>query len=203
MRRDHSGAIDNYREILENTAEPDKERAHFDLARAYERKQDRDAIPEAMLHYNAATTVERPNPGALLRLGILYQKQDRQKAGETFDMAQKVYEDKDYQEGSIEVILQRGILYRDLGNAVDVLAQLEQAYDLAKAIGNKNQQVRALLPISRLLNDQQKLDSAKERADLARKIAQDAEAQELSTEALIDSATSFGISANMTRLWDS
>jgi serine/threonine protein kinase len=183
LSRDPSGAIDSYREILENASEPDKARAHFDLARAYERKKENH---DAILHYQAATTDALPNPGALLRLGVLYREQDRQKAGEQFDNALKAYADKGYQEGSVEVILQRWALYRDAGKPRDALAQLDHAYDLAKDIGNKNQQVRSLLLMSRLLKDQQELDNAEAQAERAMRIAQQAGAQELSTEALLE-----------------
>ena len=183
LNQDSSGAVIRYREILENATEPDKKRAHFDLARAYEKGND---SPNAMLHFDAATTVDRPNPGALLRLGILYRKTDHDKAGEAFDMAEKVYEDDGCPEGSIEVMLQRAALYRQAGKPLEALTQLNLAYARAEATGNKNQQVRSVLSLSRLLKDQLRLEDAEEHAKLAMTLAEKAGARELSTEAFIE-----------------
>jgi tetratricopeptide (TPR) repeat protein len=186
--RDFAGAVANHNQIVQLASALEKAAAYFDLGRAYERNED---SPNAINSYLKATELDSQFAAAYLRLGVLYaRKQDMAAAQRAYEQAAEIYHVISNVEGVAEVAYQRGLLNLD-ANPAEAKKQFMQTLDLAETTGNLQQQIKAKLQLSRLL--QTEGDSAtsqqftKEVIDLARANG----LENLTTSGLIDLGYSY------------
>src|ERR1035437_1476305 len=163
--------------------EDDKANAYVDLGRACEKNEK---LKEAVDSYLEATRRQPQNPGAWLRLAILYGRQmDRAKAAAAFGEAGPLYRSLSNLEGVTEVLYQRAVLANRLGRSSEAQAQLQQALEMCRSTGNLHQQILVLLQLSNTehrMNGAKARDYATEAIDLARANG----LENLTTRGLID-----------------
>jgi eukaryotic-like serine/threonine-protein kinase len=184
INRDFAGAIGAYEKILTQAAQPDKAAAYVDLGRAYERNDNTD---KAIENYLNATKENGQSPNAFMRLGIAYaRRQDLKNAEDAFAQAEKLYQDMSNQEGQVEVLYQRGVLYFSPGKLAEAQAQLEKALDRLKDKENTYQLTKTQLQLSLVYRDEGNIDHAKELAAEEISAAQKSNLKNVATNGLID-----------------
>ena len=177
-------AIKSYQEIARRVRGSEKAYAYVDLGRAYEKN---DQIDEAIESYWKACELAPEDPAAFLRLGILYgRKQDPSNAEAAFQRATDIYEDQTNAEGIAEVLYQRGVFLYNLSRLAEARTELDQARDKALANGNKHQQIRTLLQLSKVYYVDGKTKPAEQYANQAMDLAKASSMENLSTQGLID-----------------
>ena len=188
VSRNFAGAISDNNQIVQLAQASEKAAAYFDLGRAYERNEDRN---NAIKSYEKATELDSQFAAAFLRLGVLHgRRQDLPAADKAFGRAAELYRANSNFEGVAEVSYQQGILNVD-ANLAEAKKQLQQALDMAQTTGNLQQQIKAKLQLSRVLQNEG--DSAtserytKEVIDLARANG----LENLTTSGLIDLGYSY------------
>jgi len=145
ITRRFGDAINLYSEIAKLS--PDEGSVYVDLGNAYENDGNTEKALENYL--KAIDLLKRQYATAFLRAGMLYhRKQQNDKATDMFDQAERLYRAASNQEGIIEVLRQRGILFRDKGKFDDAKSQFQQSLDASRAIGNEAQQITALIDLS-------------------------------------------------------
>ncbi len=123
LTQNFSGAVERYKDILNDL--PDEQRAYgyVDLGRAYEKVGD---LKDAVQSYEHAAGLSPENPAPFVHLGILKSRQMDMKGGEAaFQRADSLYEAESNLEGRAEVAYQRGY-------AANVRGDSEQSEDLSE-----------------------------------------------------------------------
>ncbi|MGB9179182.1 MAG: tetratricopeptide repeat protein [Pyrinomonadaceae bacterium] len=166
--RNYGAAVIAYREIARLT--PERPQVYVDLGRALEKNEQ---IDEAIKNYAEATNRDPQYATAYLRVGILYftRKQEPASATSAFDKADALFQAMGNVEGHTEVLYQRGLLLRGT-NRAQARANLEQAFELAKANNSELQQINTMLALSRLSYDEGKTAEAQKNAEDAIEFAQ-------------------------------
>ncbi|MEK6321184.1 MAG: protein kinase [Acidobacteriota bacterium] len=189
--RDFESAIQRYQEIAREAPNNERFQVYVDLGRAYEKN---DQLDGAKQDYLEATRLAPQDPAAFLRLGFVNaQQQDYASAARAFDIAQSLYEAQSNVEGVVEVLYQRGVLLADLGKLPDAHAQVQKALDMARNIDSKQQQIRALLELSRIASTGGETAEAQQRATEAMDLAQFNEMENLLTQGLIELGNAFRV----------
>ncbi len=143
---DLTSAIKAYTQIV--SLKPKEAQAYVDLGRAYEKNEEQN---KALDNYLEATKLDPQYALAILRAGSLYGRQQKTPSAlNALDKAQALYVALSHIEGQASVFYERAQLYISTGKHAEAGAQLQRAYDLAKASGNESQQINALLQQGRL-----------------------------------------------------
>lgn len=184
IKRDFAKAIESYRSLASQVSESEKASASLDLGRAYEKNEDLDKAIES---YVDATKRDPHYAGAFLRLGITYgRRQDLAKADAAFAEASRLYQLSTDTEGVAEVLFQRGSLLNNLDKLPEALSQLQQALDIAKATGDKPQQIKTLLQLASVSYSQRDTTAAQQYADQAVELARSERLDNLITSGIIE-----------------
>ncbi|HKS29369.1 MAG TPA: tetratricopeptide repeat protein [Pyrinomonadaceae bacterium] len=190
--RDFPTAIKNYKEIVERSPAEDKAQAYVDLGRAY---QNIDEIDKAIESYSKATDLNMQYPTAYLRIGTLYSRRlDVGSANSSLDHAETLYNQLSNIEGRTEVLYQRGLLLRGLGNLGAAQEQLQKALDSARTTGNESQQIYAQLDMSQTYQMQGSAAKAHQYASEAVEFAQQRGLENLATSGLINLGRAYQLS---------
>ena len=184
VRRNHQGAIENYKAIVGLLPESEKATAYFDLGRAYERARDPNSAASA---FEEVIGRDPRAAFAFLRLGTIYgRKQEAAKAAAAFDKAYALYNEQGNSEGMAEVFFQRGA-FLNLGDKLpEAQEQLQRAFDLALTNDNKSQQIKTLLQLGGVSYSTGDTVRAEEYATRAIELARSEQLDNLTTNGLID-----------------
>lgn len=184
IKRDFAKAIESYGSIASQVSESEKASASLDLGRAYEKNEDLDKTIES---YVDATKRDSHHAGAFLRLGITYgRRQDLAKAEAAFAEASRLYQLSTDTEGVAEVLFQRGSLLNNIDKLPEALNQLQQALEMAKATGDKPQQIKTLLQLASVSYSQRDTTGAQQYADKAVELARSERLDNLITSGIIE-----------------
>ncbi|HEY0385306.1 MAG TPA: tetratricopeptide repeat protein, partial [Pyrinomonadaceae bacterium] len=182
VRRDFAPAISAYTEIARLL--PDQAHVYVDLGRAYENADDNR---KALDSYIKATTLDPQYATAYLRVGILYgRQQDLASASAAFDKAETIYQALGNVEGHAEVLYQRGALLVKNGKSAEARAPLRQALELARAINNQFQQIKTMLQLVYVLQNEGETAAAEQSASDAVQLAQTGGMENLTARGLVD-----------------
>lgn len=184
VSRNYKGAIENYRQIVEKTADNDKKHAYFDLARAFEISDQTDSAIE---NYAEASRRDANFAAAFLRLGMLYgRKQENEKANENFTKAENLYNAQSDYDGVAEVFYQRGYLLNIQEKFPEASEKMKRANEIATVTKNASLQVKSLLNLSSITEGSGDKSSAQKYADQAIELARTEQLDNLATVGLID-----------------
>ncbi|HSL54831.1 MAG TPA: tetratricopeptide repeat protein, partial [Pyrinomonadaceae bacterium] len=186
--RQFGDAIKSYTEIAKLA--PEEGPVYVDLGYAYENDGNTDKALENYL--KAIEMNKRQYATAYLRAGIIYQRKlDTNNAKAMFDEAERLYRAGSNEEGTIEVLRNRGILLRDKGQYEDARQQFEQSLNASKAIGNEAQQITALIDLSYLASMQGQIAEAENFAQQASSFAQQKQLENLAAGGFLELGNSF------------
>jgi len=189
VTRDFETAADRYRNLAEAAPDTEKARVYVDLGRAYEKNEKSDKAIESYLR---AANLDSQSAAALLRLGIVFgRQQDVKRATEAFDKADGIYQALSNQEGLTEVLYQRGTLLNNTGRLAEARAQLQSALESTQMTGNNYQQIKTLLQLSNIYCNGGDTAQAEKLATEAIDIAQNNQVETLATDGLIDLGNAF------------
>ncbi len=194
VRRDFPAAIASFQTLLSQAAAGEKANAHVDLGRAYERAEQLD---NAIENYSQATTLDSQSAGAFLRLGMAYGRRRDQKKGDpknaevAFGKAEQIYQVLTNNEGQVEVVFQRGVLFYGTGNLPAAKEQFENALEMARSQNNPYQITRTELELSLVYRDQGNVEGAKALAADAITISQNNDIKNVAINGLIDLGLAF------------
>jgi serine/threonine protein kinase/Tfp pilus assembly protein PilF len=187
--RDFVPAIESYRQIAQRAPDNEKPQVYMDLGRAYD---NNDEIEKAIASYVEVTRLGRSYPAAFLRLGILYNRQQKlESAREAFQKAEALYKDLSNLEGVTEVLYQRGFGLKMLNHLSEARAQLEKALELTRVTSSPYQRIRVLLVLSSVSAAEGAAVQAEQQANQAIELARANGMENLSTEGLIWLGNSF------------
>lgn len=190
-RRDFAGSVEIYKQMAEQAAASEKQRAWLDLGRAHERNE---SIEKALESYLQAIKYDPRYAPAFLRLGSLYgRQQDIKKAAEAFDAAEAIYQDMGNLEGVAEVLYRRGTLFNSVDKTADARAQLEKALQIADTVASKHQQIKTMLQLSSVYYTEGHTARAQEVATRAIELAQDDHLENLTVSGLIELGNTYFI----------
>jgi len=182
--RNFTGAIDEHTKIVQAVPESEKALAYFDLGRAYERNEEQQ---KAVDSYVKATELDSQFAAAFLRLGVLYgRKQDLTAAEQAFDRAAQIYRASSNFEGVAEVFYQQGVLNDGLDKLADAKNQFKQTLETAQTTGNLQQQIKAKLKLSSVLQTEGDSATAQQYANEVIDLARANGLENLTTSGLID-----------------
>ena len=119
LTQDFPGAVERYKDILNDL--PDEQRAYgyVDLGRAYEKVGD---LMDAVQSYEHAASLAPENPASFVHLGILKSRQMDKDGGEAaFQKADSLYEAEGNMEGRAEVAYQRGYAANVRGDSAQAI----------------------------------------------------------------------------------
>lgn len=194
VTRDFPGAIKNYQEIVERSPATDKAQALVDLGRAYQTSEETD---KAIASYQKATELNLEYPTAFLRIGSLYsRRQEVSSANSALQHAETLYHQQGNVEGRTEVVYQRGLLLRGMGNLDAAQEQLQNALNMARTTGNESQQIYAMLDIGQTFQMQGASAKAHQYASEAVSFAQQRGLENLATSGLINLARAYQLSGD-------
>jgi len=189
VRRDFPGAISSYEAILAQAPASEKANAYVDLGRAYERNEQND---KAIENYVKATQLDPQSAGAFLRLGTAYSKRrDVDNAQSAFKSAETIYQVFTNNEGLIEVVFQRGVLFFGTGKLAEAKTEFEKILEMLKSQKNDYQLTRAELELSLVCRDQGNIERAKQLAADAISVAQANDIKNVAANGLIDLGLAF------------
>ena len=184
VSRNHTGAIENYRQIVEKASENDKSRAYFDLGRAFEIADQTDSAIE---NYAEAVRRDANFAAAFLKLGRLYgRKQETEKANEAFSKAENLYNAESDYDGVAEVFYQRGYLLNIQDKLAEAGEKMKRANEIAVVTKNASLQVKSLLHLSSIAYSLDDHSTARQYADEAVEIARAEQLDNLATVGLLD-----------------
>ncbi len=192
--RNFPAAISAYQKLLDQATTGERANAYVDLGRAYERN---DQLDKAIENYLLGTPKDAQAAGGFLHLGIAYarrrnQKKDDQKNAEAaFDNAEKTYQVLSNNEGQVEVMFQRGVLFYGAGKLPEAKAQFEKALEMSKSQANNYQMTRTELELSLVYRDEGNVEGAKKLATDAISIAQNSDIKSVAVNGLIDLGLAF------------
>src|SRR5215471_9526205 len=194
VRHDFAAAIAGYQAISDQSATADKADAHVDLGRAYERNEQLD---KAIENYLKATGEDPQSAGAFLHLGIAYsRKRDVDHAEKAFSHAEEIYKVLTNNEGQVEVIFQRGMLFYGAGKLAEAKAEFQKVLDTLKSQENNYQLTRTELALSLVYRDEGNVEGAKQMATDAIRVAQISDIKNIATNGLIDLGLAFVSNGN-------
>jgi tetratricopeptide (TPR) repeat protein/tRNA A-37 threonylcarbamoyl transferase component Bud32 len=189
VRRDFAGAIAGYQTISDQATTSEKSDAYVDLGRAYERNEQRD---KAIENYLKATQEDAQSAGAFLHLGIAYsRKPDADNAEKAFKRAEEIYKVLTNNEGQVEVVLQRGMLFRGAGKLPEAETEFEKVLAALKSQENDYQLTRTELELSLVYKDEGHIERAKQLAADAIRVAQASDIKNVAANGLIDLGLAF------------
>jgi len=189
VRHDFAAAISGYQAISDQSATPEKADAHVDLGRAYERNEQLD---KAIENYLKATNEDPQSAGAFLHLGIAYsRKRDADDAEKAFTHAEEIYKVLTNNEGEVEVVFQRGMLFYGAGKLDEAKSEFEKVLDTLKSQENNYQLTRTELALSLVYRDEGNLERAKQLATDAIRVAQISDIKNVAPNGLIDLGLAF------------
>lgn len=174
---DSSGALADYKQILDDLPSSEKSSGYVDLGMAYERAGD---IPHSLGSYSQAAGLDGNNPAAYMHTGILQSRLHHVQEGEqAFARAQAIFgsEIDSYgragnPEGMAELDYERGYAANVRGDSVDAEPLLKRSVNEAAKIPSIQLQIRALSQLSSAAsadsNDDVALNAAQQAIDLAR-----------------------------------
>ena len=189
VRREFPAAIEHYRTIAEQATDSEKPNAYVDLGRAYEKNEN---IEKAIASYLEASKRDQQSATALLRLAILYGRQQNLKeATEAFNKAEAIYQVSSNLEGVTEVVYQRGVLLNKIDKLAEARVQLDRALEIARTTANKYQEIKTLLQLSSVSYSGGDTARAKQQATEAIGLAQANNIEDLATNGLIELGITF------------
>jgi len=189
VRHDFAAAISGYQAISDQSATPEKADAHVDLGRAYERNEQLD---KAIENYLKATNEDPQSAGAFLHLGIAYsRKRNADEAEKAFTHAEEIYKVLTNNEGEVEVVFQRGMLFYGAGKLDEAKSEFEKVLDTLKSQENNYQLTRTELALSLVYRDEGNLERAKQLATDAIRVAQISDIKNVAPNGLIDLGLAF------------
>ena len=194
VRREFGDSIKAYTEIAKLS--PEDESVYVDLGYAYENNSEPDKALENYL--KAIELGKHQYATGYLRAGIMYHrnKQQTDKAMEMYDQAERLFRAASNEEGVIEVLRNRGILYRDSGKFDEAKSQFQQSLDASRAIGQEAQQITALIDLSYLHSQRGFFAEAENYATLAVSFAQQKQLENLATGGLLELGNSYSSRGN-------
>ena len=182
--RDFPEAISTYQKILNQSAAAEKANASVDLGRAYEGSEQLD---KAVENYLNAANLDMQSAGAFLHLGIAYSRNRKiEEAEQAFSRAEKIYQVLTNNEGLVEVMFQRGVMFSNTGKKPEAKAEFQKVLDTLKSQENNYQFTRTELQLSLIYRDEGNLERAKELAADAVRVAQISDIKNIATNGLID-----------------
>lgn len=189
LTRNFAGAINSYRQLVEQVPEAEKAYAYLDLGRVYERNEE---VDKAIESYAEAARREPQSAAAFLRLGILFaRKGDASNALKELARAEKLYRDSSNLEGVAEVLYQRGNMLQRMGEVADARAQLAQVLTITRATNNQYQQIKSLLQLSTVSSVAGDTAHAQQLAAEAIDLARANGIENLATRGLLDLGNAF------------
>ena len=192
VRRDFAPAIAAYSEIARLT--PDQAHVYVDLGRAFENADD---SRKALESYIRATSIDSQYATAYLRAGMLYARQQNlASAAAAFDKAEAIYQALGNIEGRAEVAFQRGAMLVKIGKSRDARGPLQQALDLSRAVNNQFQQIKTMLQMVYVLQNDGETAQAQRFASDAVQLAQAGGMENLTARGLVDLGNTFFASGN-------
>ena len=165
LTQNFSGAVERYKDILNDL--PDEQRAYgyVDLGRAYEKVGD---LKDAAQSYEHAAGLSPENPAPFVHLGILKSRQMDMKGGEAaFQRADSLYEAESNLEGRAEVAYQRGYAANVRGDSEKAKTYLNISLEIARQIPNVQLEVRTLGQMSDAEDGDKAIELAKEEIQVA------------------------------------
>jgi tetratricopeptide (TPR) repeat protein len=181
---DVDAAVGAYRQLANRR--PDEAGAWVDLGRAEEAAAQLSA---AGASFARAIAIDPQNAAAHLHLGTVEGFQGRkQEASAAFAEAERLYRASSNKEGEAEVLIRRGTMLDSLNELVAARADLTRARDIARAIENPYQLVRAEMRLSGVTTSEGRFDEAEKMATAAVKTALEAGLDTAAAEGLVDLA---------------
>jgi hypothetical protein len=166
---DTAGAVEQYKNLLDELPQADKSSAEVDLGLAYQRDGD---IPNALAAYTRAATADKNNPAAFIHIGVLESRQHHVAQGnEAFEQARKIFDTEINAEGIAELDYEMGYAANDRGDSPEAEPILARSLDEAQKIPSPQLEIRALCQLSSAESadskDEQALAHAQRAIDLA------------------------------------
>jgi serine/threonine protein kinase/Tfp pilus assembly protein PilF len=191
--RQFGDSINAYTEIIKLL--PNDGSVYVELGNAYENDGNPD---KALENYLKAIELNKHQYATgYLRAGNIYnRKQQTDKATEMYAEAERLYSAASNEEGTIEVLRQRGILLRDKGKFDEAKNQFQQSLDASRAIGNEAQQITALIDLSYLHSQRGMFAEAENYATQAVNFAQQRQLENLAAGGLLELGNSFSSQGN-------
>ena len=191
VKRDFSGAAENYRQLTEEVPDSEKAYALVDLGRAYE-KNDKPAL--AIASFREATQKDPRYPSAFLRLGVaLRRNQKFVEAEAALAQASNLFSIANEVEGTTEVLIQRGLLLSQQSKLVEAEEELHRALERSMTLDNHDQQIRALQELSNTSIMAGDAAKAREYSQQATQLAQTNGMENLTTAGLLEIGNSYFI----------
>jgi serine/threonine protein kinase/Tfp pilus assembly protein PilF len=183
VRRDFAKAVENYESLVKVTDE-EKAYAYLDLGRAYEKNQ---MLDKAIGAYETATKLDSHYGAAFLNLGMTYGRSRRfDEAYAAFNQASMLFDISSDMEGTVGVLLQRGVLLAQQGNVNEATKQLRLALKQASALDNKDKEIKTLLNLSNITLQAGDFNQAQQYSSQALELAKANGMENLTTGGLID-----------------
>jgi serine/threonine protein kinase/tetratricopeptide (TPR) repeat protein len=171
IARDFPAAVERYERILKALPSSGKAFGLVDLGRAYE-KAGQD--PEAVTTYERAASEASEYPASFLRLGVLYgRKKRRREADIAFSHAESLYAASSNLEGQAEVEYQEAQVAGDQEQLTLAQTFAQKALEAARAIPDKQLEVRALFILSSIDYRSGELDKSTQEAQKAIQLSQE------------------------------
>jgi serine/threonine protein kinase/Tfp pilus assembly protein PilF len=191
--RQFGDAVNAYTEIAKLL--PNDGSVYVELGNAYENDNNPDKALENYL--KAIELNQRQYATGYLRAGNIYNRtQQPEKAMEMYAEAERLYSAASNEEGTIEVLRQRGILLRIKGQFDEAKNQFQQSLDASRAIGNEAQQITALIDLSYLHSQRGMFAEAENYATQAVNFAQQKRLENLAAGGLLELGNSFSSKGN-------
>ena len=143
---DFSGAVDEYRKILNRLPGAEKGTGYVDLGMAYERVGD---LPHALESYARAASLDPNGAASYMHTAILESRQHHTpEATRAFSRAEQIFTAEMNPEGLATLDYERGYAANDGGDAKKAQKLLQRSLDEAIAIGSVQLQIRVLTQLS-------------------------------------------------------
>lgn len=187
--RDLPAAIEKYQTLAGKSPDTKKSYALLDLARAYEKNESPD---EAIKTYQDVLKISPNNATALLRLGIAYSRQSKEKeATEYFTKAEESFRAAYNNEGIAETLYQIGTVQNDANKLADAQNTLQSTLELARANNFRYQQVKVMLQLGSVYYTQNKTELSKQYISDALGIAHAEDMDSIAADGLVDYGNAF------------
>jgi len=177
-------AVAAYREVA--TRNPNDAGAWIDLARAEEVAVQ---LSDARVSAERGVAIDPRYAAAHLRLGVIQAFQGQKAAAlASFDEAERLYRASTNKEGEAEVLLRRGAFLNVRGEFGPARESLEKARDIAHAVENRFQIVRAEMLLGSVMASQSRGEEAEQLVSAAVASARDAGLETVAADGLVDLA---------------
>ena len=169
VNRDFVCAAGHYRDLLNAASDGEKPAVLVDLGSAYEKGGD---PARAIAAYTQSAALDGQFAAAFLRRGILYgRQQERAKAEADLSAAEKLYRTLGKSDGLSEVLYQRWLILRRLGEASAGRPLAAEVLRIALSASDEYHQIRALLALSYIENTQGDTTAGRQWAEQAVTVA--------------------------------